>query len=82
MNAFVSQKQEYNFAAGSYDKVQVLLEDLTTVEASRSLLVITPTLPSNVEYDNFTDAVNAYNEKEPFNFRNPFDMKKQVCTVL
>lgn len=47
-------------------------------EAARSLLVVTPSPPSNPDYHKFHRAVNDYNEKNPFNFPNPFNKQKKI----
>ena len=51
-------------------------------EAAQSLLVITFSPPYSSDYAKFQLAVNAYNEKEPFKFPNPFGVKKKVNIEL
>ncbi|ESO83957.1 hypothetical protein LOTGIDRAFT_108278 [Lottia gigantea] len=52
------------------------------LEASRSLLVITSSPATNLEYGKFHYKVNDYNEQAPFEFPNPFKIPKRVSFAL
>ncbi|XP_033751446.1 receptor-type guanylate cyclase Gyc76C-like [Pecten maximus] len=52
--------------------------DTRNIEASRSLLIITSSPPSNPDYEDFEITVNDYNERPPFNFPNPFRIRKKI----
>ncbi|XP_067672453.1 receptor-type guanylate cyclase Gyc76C-like isoform X2 [Haliotis asinina] len=53
-----------------------IFNDTRNMEASRSLLVITYSPPSDAAYTEFQTQVNRYNEMPPFNFPDPFKSKK------
>ncbi|XP_071105845.1 receptor-type guanylate cyclase Gyc76C-like [Haliotis cracherodii] len=59
-----------------FKRTMDIFNDTRNLEASRSLLVVTYSPPSDPTYVEFQRQVNRYNEMPPFDFPDPFKSKK------